>query len=410
MNNIALPKDFNFDDGPKSQNTHLKFYKEFNCIGSDCPLTCCKGWTISLDKKTFYDYKSEDLFKNHITKGVSSGSRTAGNFGTINRKKTGECELLEDNGLCKVQALKGPEALSKTCATFPRTILSFPDRSTHQGISLGCPEAARLCISNENAIELNLEVTQKNQLPVNLHIQTANKINPSRANLFKEAIKFLTGSNDDLWARLVALGATIKQLDDTRSLNRADFSSLLQSSLTATMLEDLDETYAGMFQLETHAHILFRHLSSINKDDLFGKFVHDAADILGEGKIPKNEIFRKYFIAKKFYWKQFSLRYPYIINNIIINDIFNSVGPFNSSKEGLLETIQNIITRTSMIKFLLEVNSAHDDGTFDLTKATLVVSAVQRRFAHNIQMTKQLGIFLKSKSNDPFSLACTLMR
>ncbi len=409
MNNIALPKDFNFDDGPKSQNTHLKFYKEFNCIGSDCPLTCCKGWTISLDKKTFYKYKSDDRFKDHVSKGGNSGSRSSETFGVINRNEAGACELLEDNGLCKVHTLKGPDALSKTCATFPRNITSFSDTSTHKGLTLACPEAARLCISSEDAVALKHEIGQKNKLSNNIYIIGKNTLPALRANVFEATINFLTDATEDLWARLVAVGATIKHLDDATTFSSEDFSSLLDSSL-ASMAGDLDETYAGMFQLETYGEILFNNLSKIKKDDQFGQFVHASAIELGEGQVPRNEIFRRYFIAKKFHWKQYSLRYPHIIKNIIINDISNIMAEFGSPRERLLEVIQNIICRTSMIKFLLETNSNLINGAANLTTATVIISSVQRRFTHNMQMTKQLDMYLKSKDGDPFSLACTLIR
>lgn len=33
------------------------FYDNFECIGSQCPSTCCAGWDILIDKETnaFYD-------------------------------------------------------------------------------------------------------------------------------------------------------------------------------------------------------------------------------------------------------------------------------------------------------------------------------------------------------------------
>ena len=33
------------------------FYDEFSCMGAECPLTCCGGWSIVIDEKTLKDYR-----------------------------------------------------------------------------------------------------------------------------------------------------------------------------------------------------------------------------------------------------------------------------------------------------------------------------------------------------------------
>ena len=52
----------------------LEFYKDFNCIGSECPYTCCGGgWTIIIDGQTDAFYQSVngemgDRLKKNITR------------------------------------------------------------------------------------------------------------------------------------------------------------------------------------------------------------------------------------------------------------------------------------------------------------------------------------------------------
>ena len=35
-----------------------KFVDRFSCIGSACEDTCCSGWQVTIDKKTFNAYKA----------------------------------------------------------------------------------------------------------------------------------------------------------------------------------------------------------------------------------------------------------------------------------------------------------------------------------------------------------------
>ena len=33
------------------------YYRQFTCIGGECPDTCCAGWEIVIDDKTLEKYK-----------------------------------------------------------------------------------------------------------------------------------------------------------------------------------------------------------------------------------------------------------------------------------------------------------------------------------------------------------------
>ena len=34
-----------------------KFSEKFSCISSECKMTCCKGWSVVLDKPSFERYR-----------------------------------------------------------------------------------------------------------------------------------------------------------------------------------------------------------------------------------------------------------------------------------------------------------------------------------------------------------------
>ena len=61
---------------------------------------------------------------------------------------------MTDSGLCKVQKNLGEEFLSKTCNTFPRRTIKAGD-ITYLTAMMACPEATRLCLEDEHAVQIS---------------------------------------------------------------------------------------------------------------------------------------------------------------------------------------------------------------------------------------------------------------
>ena len=56
---IVVSRLNSFKYGEESRMNILKpvFYDAFSCVGSDCLLTCCGGWCITVDEKTLKRYR-----------------------------------------------------------------------------------------------------------------------------------------------------------------------------------------------------------------------------------------------------------------------------------------------------------------------------------------------------------------
>lgn len=137
------------------KNTYPSYYKEFSCIADRCPDTCCAGWAVVADAESL------DIYKN-----------TAGDFGekirnviavdedgdTIFTPVNNRCPFLLDSGLCEMYIELGHESLCRTCRQYPRHITYFGARS-ETGLSLSCPEAARLIMQSDRPITFEAENT-----------------------------------------------------------------------------------------------------------------------------------------------------------------------------------------------------------------------------------------------------------
>lgn len=117
------------------------YYAQFRCAASDCPDTCCAAWEVILDDETkaFYDTLPGDF-------GISVRESMVCEDGVwMFRTKKGRCPLLTYDALCSVQIKCGEEHLCRTCREYPGFVSEYGlDRE--RGLSLSCPEAARLLL------------------------------------------------------------------------------------------------------------------------------------------------------------------------------------------------------------------------------------------------------------------------
>lgn len=119
-----------------------KYYADFRCIAADCPDSCCKEWTVDVDKASADRYRALDGALGDRLRSVLQDT----DDGTIMTIEDGRCAMWRDDGLCRIQAELGHEALCKTCRDFPRLRHDYGD-FVELGLELSCPEAARLILN-----------------------------------------------------------------------------------------------------------------------------------------------------------------------------------------------------------------------------------------------------------------------
>ncbi|MBE6048111.1 MAG: flagellar protein FliB [Clostridium sp.] len=147
------------------------YYKDFKCIASKCPDTCCAGWQIIIDKDTYVKYKNikTDFGKKLNSRIVKYDDERGFKLENNN------CSFLNKNFLCDIYSNLGEEYLCHTCKTFPRIIEEYGSLREIT-LSLSCPEAARLILKDSkkltfDTIENDELVTTYNDISANLYIQ-----------------------------------------------------------------------------------------------------------------------------------------------------------------------------------------------------------------------------------------------
>ena len=122
------------------------YFDDFRCIASACPDSCCKEWDVQVDEQTAAFYRE-------LTGPLGDRLREVlreEDGETVMTIENGRCPMWRQDGLCRIQAELGEEALCKTCREFPRLTHDYVD-FVERGLELSCPEAAKFILNSEFA-------------------------------------------------------------------------------------------------------------------------------------------------------------------------------------------------------------------------------------------------------------------
>lgn len=135
------------------------FYKDFHCIGPECPTNCCHDWG-----NIFWQINEYEKLKNADTSDTLgafikfSFKRTKENKKDgyiINYNTAGKCPMLSSGGLCLVQRELGEEYLSETCRNYPRRFFLCGE-TLIQTCGISCVHLFNTVFEDSKAMKLEL--------------------------------------------------------------------------------------------------------------------------------------------------------------------------------------------------------------------------------------------------------------
>ncbi|WP_283695035.1 flagellin lysine-N-methylase [Clostridium perfringens] len=160
------------------------YFNEFKCIASECEDTCCAGWEIVIDDETHKRYENVEgefgeILRSKIVK--SDGE----NIFLLNN---GNCSFLNEKKMCEIYINLGEDHLCYTCQQFPRYTEEFLDLK-EVGLSLSCPEAARIILRKAENTTFNLseEDNCENEMQEDDLSLSCENINSSNCDLCKSS-------------------------------------------------------------------------------------------------------------------------------------------------------------------------------------------------------------------------------
>jgi len=275
------------------------YSKIFKCIASDCPDTCCALWEVVIDSEFQKLYKSHP---SHAAKKATQAMYIDKDNDVCLRLNNSRCPMLNCDNLCEIYIEMGKDALCDVCKTFPR--YNKPVENVMlSGISLSCPEAARLILCDDTFGCLNDNPDFKDE-----NAKFILKIyNLFRNFVIKESffdkIKLAQDIQDDI------------DFGDINFLNKY-FSSYKNSATSHPSAKEILHTVKSFSKLEFLTdkwmfllNELCNHLTYALKD----------SDYLNT----RNEIFKKMYVSKEIKNITIYFLYKYLAEALEYTDVFN---------------------------------------------------------------------------------------
>lgn len=119
------------------------YYDDFRCLAGSCPDSCCKEWDVLVDDASAARYLAMEGQLGDALRRVMYEEDGQYYFAIQPDRR---CPMWRDDGLCRIQAEAGEQALCQTCRDFPRLTHDYGDFMERQ-LELSCPEAARIILS-----------------------------------------------------------------------------------------------------------------------------------------------------------------------------------------------------------------------------------------------------------------------
>lgn len=355
-----------------------EFYEQFKCLGGDCPYSCCKGWRVQVDAKTYENYLKEPGLKGLLLTAMTTKHPV---YGHLMRKLGGKCPFQNREHLCSHQCQGRMDLMPDICILYPRLSVSYGDYQ-EVTLELSCIRVAELFLENLGRLEYT-ESTE--EIPV-FWIEENDDQNFLKFLLEdrEQILDYLwneetTFSYENLTNKMNCIYKYVyeeymhilsDELEEAKNLNILDtditYSEHAKAQKTFYKISMLNEILYEWFDnsVRTFENMRFHQLFSEYKKQ-FSKLYENEADAYFEKQMKK--------LLKKHpeYGKLFYSYYSYLLQESYLR----GYGDYYIIKSVLLS---NLFTQYMMIFFLVNENSSKTN--FNLA---LLIMTVEKALRHN---------------------------
>lgn len=372
-----------------------KYVTQFQCLGTECPDTCCAGWSINVDKETFQQYRRvvqptlKPLIKEYLVHVDKDSNAKHGKMGL--RKTDSRCGLHSSDGLCMIQQHLGEDALSDTCYVYPRSIVQFGERF-QQGLTLSCPEAARLALTQDDAFAFS-------SADFTTRLATTAVIAPVRG-LTMEAmddthiflIQLFQTPELSNTERLAATGWVCQQIDNLVAEGRqGDIGTLLHEMRDLVESGRIHSVVAQLSRQQdasiTLFSILFATKTPNSKTDTQAEVLDSVRAGLGiGGSMDWDKITDNYVRGNQLLRAEGS-PYERLMSHYLLNDLVRETFPWTQGTA--MGHYRRLLTRYGILRLMLSGMAASTGKALDeasIVKATYVFC---RLYQHNMVFSEQ---------------------
>lgn len=371
------------------------YVQAFQCLGAECPDTCCAHWTVTVDKESFQTYRRvthpelKPLFKQFLEQIDPKSKKKHGVL--LMRKDTAQCGLLDDSGWCRIQQNLGEQGLCDTCFSYPRHTVQVQGQ-TEQHLTLSCPQAARLALTMPQAFVFTVaRVPLRPNAAVaiaGVHGFAAESV--SAARVF--AVQLCQTEGLSLTEKLIALGWLCQQIDVLISMSLwqgmdallAEMVRLVESGqlsaqakLLATGTKMGATIFASLFARSPQHRLPALHAKVFDE-------VHRGLELDRIDAQPIDLCFHKGM-------SRLNLdggRSEAALSRYILNEILREIFPWQ--EEACLSHFRRLVARYGVVRLMLAGTAAARDAPLDDDAIVLIVHVFARHYQHDDHFVDQV--------------------
>lgn len=392
------------------------YVEKFNCIGGECEDNCCIGWDIDVDQATFRRYHKikEEPYRSMFNKYIINNKEYVNkdlDYGRIKLNKEKRCPFLDECNYCNIHKKYGHEYLGSVCSQYPR-VMNRIDDFYEMSLDLGCPEAARIILSTKERIALKEISYSTDKYTLAGYLETnSEEFKYSSIRYFKEirdySLKIVQNRNYDISTRLYILG---RFLDNVQETEVNDILIVIKDFNMNKMAEEYEKDDMNYALQVSFLKNIIDELDIINETDSvrFRNFTVEALEGFG---IDNNEDIvnnsSKIISMYKRYVDDCITKYDYVLENYLVNFIYNNLFPFSESDYEFDGYIL-LVVRYSLIRFYLVgryINSGRESEASMIELIQVFVKAVE----HDRNYRSEILDYLKENDFDNIMFAKMLL-
>ncbi len=370
-------------------------YENFECVGGQCPDSCCKDWVIEIDSDTYHRYEQLDEPMKSL---ICTNIINEGDKYKIKLNDNGHCPFWNKDHLCDICLNVSPDYLSYTCENYPRRFVTCLETISVTTM-LSCPEAARMIIQRDKPLQISI-------------IDDGTKTNPESPNWLRYniVVNGLTGNMSILQDSSVALKSRIMAVLD---LNMYVDKVLGEKKNPTRAVEDIkrfvknwknEKKYFSNSFLNENVSGVWAFIYSIFDIVYNLPYDEDRKSFLGQYlKIPKNDE-EEY---KRLKARLRSLDPDIMDENILVNFLFGQY--LQGYKEGTLLkfSIKAILYLATIT--MMRVIAIKEERYNTIDEQMLVVSKASKFFENSNVFDSFANSILETNSEDKLmQLICLL--
>jgi len=347
------------------------FVKRFKCVGPACLITCCQGWNISIDKKTHKKYIHSDSrqIADIAKQSLQLVKKGKAYYSIVRFDERKVCPFMDDNKLCTIHRDMGEEALSATCATYPRLKTHYANETRHS-MTLSCPEVARMVLFEEGSMRLHEDSRLVQQTTVNL-LNKTQRIDDVNQVIHLFAWNIIQAPSRHIEDNLVALAHFILflqridfDLHNKLAEAEARFEQLLLDLQTG---KSLRPEMPPVESIRHKVHFLSALGTLVAKEDSRDGFLGEGhkliSDYLGKftgvESVELSEKFARIDAQWQMLCSDSCLSAPHVLRNYLLYKLYHRYFP-GLSLETIMRQYYRLVLEYFYVKHLLSVRSLEE--------------------------------------------------